>query len=111
VWRLTENQASKKIDIENQLFQRIRFYHEKILLDTHFNLIDKKDFKPIYYRNYFKLVVCYLQEFKLKKIIQLRKYKLDSFFNIVQFLSTKVLSNYWDEYNYNNINIKFRNKR
>ncbi len=111
VWRLTENQTSKKINIENHLLQRIRFYHEKILLNTNFDLIDKTDFKPIYYLNYFKLIVYYLQRFKLKKIIQIRKYKLDSFFPVCQFLSKKARSNYWDEYNYKNINIKFRNKR
>lgn len=111
VWRLTENQTSKKINIENHLLQRIRFYHEKILLNTNFDLIDKTDFKPIYYLNYFKLIVYYLQRCKLKKIIQIGKYKLDSFFPVCLFLSKKVRSNYWDEYNYKNINIKFRNKR
>jgi glycosyltransferase involved in cell wall biosynthesis len=111
VWRITENQASKKIKIENQLLQQIRFYYEKILNNPNFDLIDKTSFKPIYYRSYFKLFFYYLQRFNLKKIIQLRKYKLDSFFTIFRFRLKKVMKNYWDEYNYKNINIQFKNKR
>jgi glycosyltransferase involved in cell wall biosynthesis len=111
VWRLTENQSSKKISIENHLLQRVIFYYEYILLSKNFELIDKVDFKPIYYRNYANLLLCYLRTFEFQKIKQVRKYKIDSFYKILKFLFKETKSNYWDEYNYNNINIKFRNEK
>lgn len=105
LWRLSQNQASKKISYSNQLLQQIRFIKSAIYDDKSFNLIDKTKLKVNYNKLLFTLVKQEILQLHFSKIFSLKKYFLDNFFHSLLYSLQKKDKSFWNEYNYQNLNI------
>lgn len=106
LWRKSENQASKKISYQSQIFQHVKFIKSSLLEDANFTLLDKHKLKITYYKLLYALIKKELLSLNFLKTIALKKYFLDSFFTSLQYSFKKKDSSFWKEYNYQNLNIK-----
>lgn len=107
LWRISKNQASKKIDYSTQLLQQISFIKSAILTDSSFTLIDKTKLKTNYYKLIFTLIKQEFIKFHFINIVSMKKYFLDGFIKSLNYSFKKRDSSFWNEYNYENLNIRF----
>ncbi len=110
LWRLTKNQASKKVSSESYLHQKIRFLKLNFIEDTKFDLLDKEKLKTYYYNLIYTLFKRNLYNFCFGKAVALRSYFTDSFYKTIKYSLQKKEIGYWSEYNYEHLNIKIHNE-
>ena len=105
LWRLTINQESKKISYSNQLLQQIQFIKDEILQDPNFVFFAKQKLKPRYYKLIYALFKQELFSLRFANAFAVKKYFTDSFITSLKYFLQKSETNFWSEYNYENLNI------
>lgn len=108
LWRISNNQESKKIDYNNQLLQHIHFIKNSLLEDTKFNLIDKKKLKTNYYKLIYQFIKLEILQFRFSNLRRIKQYFIDSFFQSLLFSFQKKDKSYWSQYSYENLNIEIK---
>ncbi|MCX6210389.1 MAG: glycosyltransferase [Bacteroidetes bacterium] len=108
LWRLTNNQASKKISYNNQLQQNIVFIKSNIFEDESFNYFEKERLKPFYYKLIYRLFKQESLRGNIQKAFAVKKYFMDNLGKALKYLFQKSGTNFWSEYNYSNLNINIK---
>lgn len=106
IWRLTDNQKSKKIAINNQLMDQIKFIYNDIFNDNKFTFFDKNKIKPRYYKLLVRLSLNLLKKINIKEFLNLRKYYIDNYWQVLVYSSKHHTNSFWNEYTYYNLNIE-----
>ena len=110
IWRITKNQASKKITIARQARELLTFYQDYLFASPEYSELNQNRLKRRYYRTLFSLIFSSFRngDFHFYK---LRNFLIDDWrFAFEIALHNKSEDVFWSHYNYYNINIYFKNK-
>jgi glycosyltransferase involved in cell wall biosynthesis len=107
VWRLTPNQASKKIDLGRQHLEFLNFCKTDLFVHPEYFFFSKDLLRRLYYRRLYH----YVKMNKIKFLFSpksISEYILDDWRNVFLFFFKKPAEPFWNEYNYENVNIYFK---
>lgn len=107
IWRISSGQASTKISEVTRRKELNDFYYNYLLpLNQQFRYLNELSLKRKYYRNLIRCYIDRLRSFRSTK--DLKPYLIDSFTDLYKIVFSEKKATYWNEYNYENINIYFK---
>lgn len=109
IWRLSKNQASSNLKSSELTKDFLHFFKNHLLSENSFwGKTTQAKLKPLYYRRLLKYLM--VNPFNLMFLNKkLREYLLDGFWDAVAFILAKPDRSFWNQYNWDNINIDIVN--
>ena len=107
IWRLTTNQTSNKISVQRQYWEYLKFCKDELFVRAEYSILNQTSLKRIYYRVLLTFIIKGIKNINLNPK-EVNFFFLDNFLDMLKYFFEKPNNEFWEDYNYTNINIYFK---
>jgi glycosyltransferase involved in cell wall biosynthesis len=112
VWRQSEAQVSKSLSRAQIYWEHLHFIKHHLISNQWANeCLSTLELKALYYKMLGRAVMHRIRFFDLAGVLKLKIFLIDNLAEVARFFWYKRPPEYWENFNYENLNMEFRHHR